>query len=63
MADIIRGRNGVRDRACLDRPVCAASFDEFDDAVRQFLKALELAGVALPSDPIDSVVDLLKKRP
>jgi hypothetical protein len=44
------------------RPEQAISFDEFDDAVRQFLKALELAGVALPPDPIDSVVDLFKKR-
>jgi len=44
------------------RPEQAISFDEFGDAVRQFLKALELAGVALPSDPIESVVDLFKKK-
>lgn len=44
-------------------PEQAIPFEEFDDAVRQFLKALEIAGVALPSDPIDSVVDLFKKRP
>jgi hypothetical protein len=39
----------------------AISLEEFDDAVRQFLKALELAGVALPTDAID-VVDLFKKK-
>jgi hypothetical protein len=44
------------------RPEQAISFDEFDDAVRQFLKALELAGVAVPPDATDSVVDLFKKR-
>ena len=41
----------------------AVSFDEFEDAVRQFLKALELAVVALPSEPVESIVDLFKKRP
>jgi hypothetical protein len=39
----------------------AVSLDEFDDAVRQFLEALELAGVALPTDPVD-VIDLFKSR-
>ena len=39
----------------------AISLDEFDDAVRQFLKALELAGVALPTDA-DDVIGLFKKR-
>jgi hypothetical protein len=39
----------------------AISLDEFDDAVRQFLKALELAGVALPTDGVD-VIDLFKKK-
>jgi hypothetical protein len=39
----------------------AISLDEFDAAVRQFLKALELAGVALPTDAID-VIDLFKKK-
>jgi hypothetical protein len=39
----------------------AISLDEFDEAVRQFLKALELAGVALPTDAID-VIHLFKKR-
>jgi hypothetical protein len=37
------------------------SLDEFDGAVRQFLKALELAGVALPTDAVD-VIDLFKKK-
>jgi len=49
-------------RPYIMRPEQAVSFEEFDDAVRQFLKALELAGVALPSDPIDSVTDLFKKK-
>lgn len=49
-------------RSYIVPPDQAASFDEFDNAVRQFLKALELAGVALPSDPIDNIVDLFKKR-
>jgi hypothetical protein len=44
------------------RPEQSISFDEFDDAVRQFLKALELAGVALPPDGIDSVIDLFRKK-
>jgi len=44
------------------RPEQSISFDEFDDAVRQFLKALELAGVALPPDGIDSVIDLFRKQ-
>jgi hypothetical protein len=39
----------------------AISLDEFDEAVGQFLKALELAGVALPTDAID-VIDLFKKK-
>jgi hypothetical protein len=39
----------------------AISLEEFDAAVRQFLKALELAGVALPTDAID-VIDLFKKK-
>jgi hypothetical protein len=43
-------------------PEQSISFDEFDDAVRQFLKALELAGVALPPDGIDSVIDLFRKK-
>lgn len=43
-------------------PEQAISFDEFDDAVRQFLKALELAGVALPTDADLSVVDLFKPK-
>lgn len=38
----------------------AISLDEFDDAVRQFLKALALAGVALPTDTAD-VIGLFKK--
>lgn len=40
----------------------AASLEEFDDAVRHFLKALELAGVALPTDDALDVLDLLKKK-
>jgi hypothetical protein len=39
----------------------AISLEEFDDAVRQFLKALQLAGVALPTDAVD-VIDLFKKK-
>jgi hypothetical protein len=39
----------------------AISLDEFDDAVRQFLKALALAGVAVPTDAVD-VIDLFKKK-
>lgn len=38
----------------------AISLDEFDDALRQFLKALALAGVALPADAAD-VISLFKK--
>lgn len=38
----------------------AISFEEFDEAIRQFLKALELAGVAVPSEA-DNVVDLFKR--
>jgi hypothetical protein len=49
-------------RPYIVRPEEAVSFEEFDDAVRQFLKALELAGVALPPDPIDSVTDLFKRK-
>ena len=39
----------------------AISLDEFDAAVREFLKALELAGVAQPTDAVD-VIDLFKKK-
>jgi hypothetical protein len=39
----------------------AISLEEFDDAVRQFLQALQLAGVALPTDAID-VINLFKKK-
>jgi hypothetical protein len=39
----------------------AISLDEFDDAVRQFLRALQLAGVALPTDAAD-VLTLFKKK-
>jgi hypothetical protein len=39
----------------------AISLDEFDDAVRQFIKALQLAGVALPTDAAD-VLTLFKKK-
>ncbi len=39
----------------------AVSLDEFEDAVRQFLKALELAGVALPVDVVD-VITLFRKK-
>ena len=39
----------------------AISLDQFDDAVRQFLQALALAGVALPTEAVD-VIDLFKKR-
>jgi hypothetical protein len=41
----------------------AISLDEFDAMVREFLKALELAGVAVPSSmEADSVISLFKKR-
>jgi hypothetical protein len=40
----------------------AISLDEFEASVRQFLKALELAGVALPPDATESVVDLFKRK-
>jgi hypothetical protein len=40
----------------------AISFQEFDDAVRLFVKALALAGVALPTNDSDSVVDLFKTK-
>jgi hypothetical protein len=40
----------------------AISLEEFDDGVRQFLKALELAGVALPTDSGEDVLNLFKKR-
>ncbi len=39
----------------------AITYEEFDTAVRQFLRALELAGVALPTDIAD-VVDLFRRR-
>jgi hypothetical protein len=38
------------------------SFDEFDDAVRSFVKALEMAGVARPADDGDNIIDLFKKK-
>ena len=38
------------------------SLDEFDASVRQFLKALELAGVAVPPDAPD-VINLFKRPP
>ncbi|WP_143062845.1 hypothetical protein [Bradyrhizobium sp. OK095] len=38
----------------------AISLDEFDEALRQFLKAPALAGVALPTDTAD-VISLFKK--
>ncbi len=40
----------------------AISLDEFDASVRQFLKALELAGVAVPPDAPD-VINLFKRLP
>ncbi|QND71277.1 hypothetical protein [Tardiphaga robiniae] len=39
----------------------AISLEEFEDAVRQFLTALQMAGVALPPEGAD-VVGLFKKR-
>lgn len=39
----------------------AISFQEFDDAVRLFVKALELAGVALPTQAGD-IIDLFKPK-
>jgi hypothetical protein len=39
----------------------AISLDEFDNSVRQFLRALQLAGVAVPTDATD-VIDLFKRR-
>jgi hypothetical protein len=39
----------------------AISLNEFDEAVRSFLKALQMAGVALPTDAID-VINLFKKK-
>ncbi|UWU88163.1 hypothetical protein N2605_17480 [Bradyrhizobium yuanmingense] len=53
---------GRRVRPYIVRPEEAATLEEFDDAVRQFLKALELAGVALPSDPDERLLDLFKRR-
>lgn len=40
----------------------AISLDEFEAAVRTFLKALELAGVAVPPDSSENVIDLFKKK-
>ncbi len=39
----------------------AITLEEFDKAVREFLKALGLAGVATPAEA-DNVVDILKKK-
>lgn len=39
----------------------AISLQEFDDTVRTFMQALELAGVALPPDTTDSMVDIFKR--
>lgn len=39
----------------------AISLEEFDDAIRIFVRALEIAGVARPIDTIDSMIDLFKK--
>lgn len=39
----------------------AITLDEFDSAVREFVRALELAGVAR-AIPDGSIIDLLKKR-
>jgi len=39
----------------------AISLNEFDEAVRSFLRALQIAGVALPTDAID-VINLFKKK-
>jgi hypothetical protein len=39
----------------------AISLDEFDEAVRSFLKALQMACVALPTDAID-IINLFKKK-
>jgi hypothetical protein len=39
----------------------AVSFQDFDDSIRAFVKALELAGVALPTNPDSSIVDLFKR--
>lgn len=56
------GKNEGRDlRVHAMRAEEAISLQEFDDAVRAFVSALELAGVALPPDGIDSMVDLFKK--
>src|ERR1700676_2412755 len=60
-AYIIRQLKGRVLRAHVMPVEKAISLDEFDDAVRQFLKALQLAGVALPTDAVD-VIDLFKKK-
>lgn len=39
----------------------AISLQEFDDALRTFLMALLLAGVPIPADGIDNIIDLFKK--
>jgi hypothetical protein len=47
--------------AARDRDWQGVSFQDFDDSIRAFVKALELAGVALPTDPDSSIVDLFKR--
>lgn len=37
------------------------SLQEFDDSVRTFMQALQIAGVALPPDTTDSMVDIFKR--
>lgn len=39
----------------------AISLQEFDDSVRTFVEALALAGVAIPPDRIENMVDFFKK--
>jgi len=52
---------GRKVRPYVVRPEDAISFEEFDASVRQFLTALQMAGVALPTDPGESVIDLFKR--
>jgi hypothetical protein len=40
----------------------AIPLDAFDSAIREFVRALELAGIALAT-PDGSIIDLFKKRP
>jgi hypothetical protein len=40
----------------------AISLDEFDAAIREFVKALALAGVAVPKPDVENMVDLFKKK-